>query len=53
LLADIGGGHIQTPNVEGYETNYRELATRKVDVFLGTSRRYVPRFPSRTVSRSH
>jgi len=46
LLADIGGGHIQTPNVEGYETNYRELATRKVDVFLavGTSRRYVPRF---------
>jgi putative ABC transport system substrate-binding protein len=26
--------YIQTPNVEGYESNYRELATRKVDVFL-------------------
>jgi putative ABC transport system substrate-binding protein len=26
--------YIQTPNVEGYERNYRELATRKVDVFL-------------------
>jgi len=26
--------YIQTPSVEGYETNYRELATRKVDVFL-------------------
>src|SRR6201997_2237886 len=26
--------YIQTPNIEGYETNYRELATRKVDVFL-------------------
>src|SRR5437660_11786954 len=26
--------YIQTPNVEGYEKNYRELATRKVDVFL-------------------
>jgi ABC-type uncharacterized transport system substrate-binding protein len=26
--------YIQTPNVEGYESNYRELKTRKVDVFL-------------------
>jgi putative tryptophan/tyrosine transport system substrate-binding protein len=26
--------YIQTPNVEGYESNYRELATRKADVFL-------------------
>jgi ABC-type uncharacterized transport system substrate-binding protein len=26
--------YIQTRNVEGYERNYRELATRKVDVFL-------------------
>jgi putative tryptophan/tyrosine transport system substrate-binding protein len=26
--------YIQTPNIEGYERNYRELATRKVDVFL-------------------
>src|SRR6266508_260556 len=26
--------YIQTPDVEGYESNYRELATRKVDVFL-------------------
>jgi putative ABC transport system substrate-binding protein len=26
--------YIQTPNVEGYESNYRELAARKVDVFL-------------------
>jgi putative tryptophan/tyrosine transport system substrate-binding protein len=26
--------YIQTPNVEGYERNYRELAARKVDVFL-------------------
>src|SRR6201993_4720799 len=26
--------YIQTPNVEGYEGNYRELATRKVDIFL-------------------
>jgi putative tryptophan/tyrosine transport system substrate-binding protein len=26
--------YIQTPNVEGYDSNYRELATRKVDVFL-------------------
>jgi putative ABC transport system substrate-binding protein len=26
--------YIQTPNVEGYERNYRELAVRKVDVFL-------------------
>src|SRR5436190_8646748 len=32
--------YIQTPDVEGYERNYRELATRKVDVFLavGTER---------------
>src|SRR5207249_9434444 len=32
--------YIQTPNVEGYEKNYRELAARKVDVFLavGTER---------------
>jgi putative ABC transport system substrate-binding protein len=27
--------YIQTRNVEGYEENYRELAARKVDVFLG------------------
>jgi putative tryptophan/tyrosine transport system substrate-binding protein len=26
--------YIQTPNIEGYEGNYRELAARKVDVFL-------------------
>src|SRR5262249_32422619 len=26
--------YIQTLNIEGYEKNYRELATRKVDVFL-------------------
>jgi putative ABC transport system substrate-binding protein len=26
--------YIQTPSIEGYERNYRELATRKVDVFL-------------------
>ena len=26
--------YIQTPNFEGYEKNYRELAARKVDVFL-------------------
>ena len=26
--------YVQTPSVEGYETNYRELATRQVDVFL-------------------
>src|SRR3989449_4520743 len=26
--------YIQTPNIEGYERNYRELAARKVDVFL-------------------
>src|SRR5512132_2074142 len=26
--------YIQTPDVEGYERNYRELAARKVDVFL-------------------
>jgi ABC-type uncharacterized transport system substrate-binding protein len=26
--------YIQTPNIEGYEKNYRELATRKVDVFM-------------------
>jgi putative tryptophan/tyrosine transport system substrate-binding protein len=32
--------YIQTPDVEGYEKNYRELAARKVDVFLaiGTER---------------
>src|SRR6266542_1940511 len=26
--------YIQTPDIEGYEKNYRELAVRKVDVFL-------------------
>jgi putative tryptophan/tyrosine transport system substrate-binding protein len=26
--------YIQTPDIEGYERNYRELAARKVDVFL-------------------
>jgi putative ABC transport system substrate-binding protein len=26
--------YIQTPNIEGYEKHYRELAARKVDVFL-------------------
>jgi ABC-type uncharacterized transport system substrate-binding protein len=26
--------YIQTPNIEGYEKNYGELATRRVDVFL-------------------
>jgi putative tryptophan/tyrosine transport system substrate-binding protein len=46
--------YMQTPNVEGYEKNYRELAARKVDVFLrsGTSRRCVPRFRLPTASRS-
>jgi hypothetical protein len=27
-------GYLQTLNIEGYEKNYRELAKRKVDVFL-------------------
>ena len=46
--------YIQTPNVESYESNYRELATRKVDVFLavGNEPANVPRLPPRTVSRS-
>jgi putative ABC transport system substrate-binding protein len=26
--------YMQTPNIEGYEKDYRELAARKVDVFL-------------------
>jgi putative ABC transport system substrate-binding protein len=26
--------YIQTPDIEGYEKNYRELATRRIDVFL-------------------
>ena len=26
--------YIQTPNIEGYEKNYRALAARKVDIFL-------------------
>src|SRR6516165_10022785 len=26
--------YIQTPNIEGYEKDYRELAARQVDVFL-------------------
>jgi putative ABC transport system substrate-binding protein len=26
--------YIQTPNIDGYETNYRELATHNVDLFL-------------------
>ena len=26
--------YIQTPDIDGYETNYREIATRNVDVFL-------------------
>jgi hypothetical protein len=26
--------YIQTPDIEGYEKNYHELAARKVDVFL-------------------
>src|SRR5260370_34977347 len=26
--------YIQTPDIEGYEKNYRELAERKVDMFL-------------------
>src|SRR6266487_5188760 len=26
--------YIQTPDIEGYDKNYRELAARKVDVFL-------------------
>jgi putative tryptophan/tyrosine transport system substrate-binding protein len=26
--------YIRTPDIEGYEENYRELAARKVDVFL-------------------
>ena len=32
--------YIQTPDIEGYERNYRELAAHKVDVFLavGTER---------------
>ncbi len=30
--------YIQTPDIEGYEKNYRELAVRKVDVFDIVSR---------------
>ena len=46
--------YIQTPNVEGYDRNYRELAARMLMCSLqsGASRRYVPRSPPRTVSRS-
>jgi len=46
--------YIQTPDIEGYEKNYRQLAERQVDVFLavGTSRRCVPRSRLRTVGRS-
>src|SRR5262249_17747479 len=31
---NFGFEYIQTPDIEGYEKNYRELATRKIDVFL-------------------
>jgi hypothetical protein len=47
--------YIQTPNVEGYERNYRELATRKVDVFLAVGNEPALRAAlsaPRTVSRS-
>src|SRR5437763_15939401 len=29
--------YMQTPNVEGYEKNYRQLEARKVDVFLAVA----------------
>jgi hypothetical protein len=29
---------MQTPNIEGYVKDYRELAARKVDVFLAVPR---------------
>ena len=46
--------YIQTPNVDGYDKSYQELAARNPDVFLavGNESRYVPRFPPLTVSRS-
>jgi hypothetical protein len=46
--------YIQTPNVDGYDKSYQELARASPTCSLQweTSRRYVPRFPPRTVSRS-
>jgi len=46
--------YIQTPDIEGYEKNYRELAARKVDVFLavGNERDCVPHSRLRRVGRS-
>ena len=35
--------YIQTPDIEGYEKNYRELATRKVDVFLAVGNEHALR----------
>src|SRR5258708_37927064 len=34
--------YIQTPDIEGYEKNYRELAARKVDVFLAVGNERAP-----------
>src|SRR5262249_9915027 len=31
--------YIQTPDIEGYEKNYRELARRKIHVFLAAGTR--------------
>src|SRR5260370_35754983 len=31
--------YIQTPSIEGYERGYRELAARKVDIFLSVGGR--------------
>src|SRR5262245_2665912 len=41
--------YIQAPNVDGYETSYRELAARKVDVFLAVGNE--PRSEERRVGR--
>src|SRR5260221_6584946 len=43
--------YIQTPDVEGYERNYRELAARKVDVFLAVGNAHAPRAPLVTCGR--
>ena len=37
--------YIQTPDIEGYEKNYRELATRKIDVFLAVGNEPVKGLP--------
>ena len=35
--------YLQAPNVDSYETSYRELAARKVDVFLAVGNEPAPR----------